>query len=309
MLVLIVIASVVSTCLIAREHFKTKAAYERERRETQEAQQERARAEQSFRQARRAVDFFAHLGEEELPNVPLLNGVRRRMLEAALAYYQEFIDQAGQDPLLQSELAVSHHRVQSLLGELSALEGTGQLMLLSDRAVQEDLALTPGQRDKVKALADNLARHWREALRHFGETGQEERRRAIIDLARANETALAEILAPEQARRLKQVVLQVQAPHSFSAPEVIEALKLTDAQRERIRGIQDDLALARWNHCQTEGDRTGMRKKIEDMKRNASDQIVRSLAVEQQAAWRNLTGAPFRPASELETVSKRCLEP
>jgi serine/threonine protein kinase len=295
MLGLSLVASVVSTCLIAREHFETKTAYERERRKSQEAQEERARAEQTFRQARRVVDFFAHLGEEELPTMPALNGVRRRMLEAALAYYQEFIDQAGDDPLLQSELAASHHRVETILSELSALEGTGQLVLLGDHAVQDDLGLNPGQRTRVEALGESLSRHWREAFRKFGEAGQEERRRKIIDLARENETVLGQILTPGQERRLRQIVLQVQAPHSFSSPRVIDALRLTSAQREAIRAIQDDLALARWNYFQTEGDRAGARKKIEEMKRNACEQIVHSLTAEQQAAWRNLTGAPLEP--------------
>ncbi len=293
MLGLSLVASVVTTCLIAREHFETKAAYERERRQNQEAQEQRARAEQSSRQARRVVDFFAHLGEEELPAVPALTGVRRRMLEAALAYYQEFIDQAGDDPLLHSDLAASHRRVETILSQLSALEGTGQLVLLGDRAVQDDLGLSGDQRARVQGLADNLTGHWREAFRKFGETGQEERHRTLIDLAHANETALQQILTPGQALRLKQIVLQLQAPHSFSAPQVVEALSLTGSQRETIRGIQDDLALARWNCFQTEGDRVGARRRIEAMKRNACEQIVRSLTVEQQAAWRNLTGAPI----------------
>jgi serine/threonine protein kinase len=298
-LALLVVGSVVSTCLIAREHYETKAAYERELREAEEAKKQRARAERSARQARCAVDFFTRLGEEEMSNTPFVNGVRRRMLEAALSYYQEFIDEAEGDPRLQSELTASRQRVKSILGELSALEGAGEFMLLGDRSVQDDLELTREQRDKVKALAEGITRHWRDAVHNLGELGQEDRRRRIIELAQNTEAALPQLLTPEQGRRLKQILIQVRAPHSFSSPEVAEVLQLTPAQKERIRGIQDDLSLAKWNYLQPEADRSALRKKIDEMKRNACEQILRTLTAEQRAAWRNLTGAPFRPGAEL----------
>ncbi len=297
MLTLSVIGSLVSTYLIAQEHFATKAAYESERLRSAEAQAERVRAEQAAKQARRVVDFFTRLSEEEMPNGPSLNAVRRRMLEAALTYYQEFIDQSGDDPRLQSELAASRRRVEVILAELSALEGTGQLILLGDRAVQDDLGLTSAQRARVKQLADNLGRLWRESPNAFG---AQDRRRSVIDLARTTEAALPGLLTADQSRRLKQLILQLQTPWSFSRPEVVEALQLTSTQREAIRGVQDDLGLAKWNCFQGDGDRAGARRKVAEMKRNASAQVLRSLTEEQQAAWRNLTGAPFHPPGEDE---------
>src|SRR5206468_119535 len=62
----------VSTLLIASAHRRTLAAYEAERDRTREAQEQRARAEQSFQQARRLVDFFTQVCEQELADMPPL---------------------------------------------------------------------------------------------------------------------------------------------------------------------------------------------------------------------------------------------
>jgi hypothetical protein len=103
-LFLALLGLLVSTVLIAREHAKTKAAFDREI-------QQRAAAEESFRQAQAAVDDFAQLGEEELANMPSMLGLRRRMLETALAYYQSFLEQREDDPTIRAELAATSTRV------------------------------------------------------------------------------------------------------------------------------------------------------------------------------------------------------
>jgi serine/threonine protein kinase len=132
LLVLLFLGLAASTAIIWREHAATKAAYEREReaherereaheRERQkaaEASRERALAEQSFVQARRNLEFFTLLSEEDLAHKPGLQRFRRKLLEAALAYHKSFIDQhgaAGGDVALQTEVAASHSRVARIL--------------------------------------------------------------------------------------------------------------------------------------------------------------------------------------------------
>src|SRR5258708_33502648 len=105
---------------------RTGAAYEAEARQ-------RARAEASFRQARKAVDFISQIAAEELRDRPDLQEVRRKLLEAALAYYQEFIDQCGDDPSLQAELASSHVWVA---GILHAIGSKAEAQAARERAVK-----------------------------------------------------------------------------------------------------------------------------------------------------------------------------
>jgi serine/threonine protein kinase len=106
LLFLTFIGSVVLTVSIAEEHAKTKKALERET--------------ESFRQARQAVDFFAELGQEKFGENADPTKVRRELLERALNYYQNFIEQRGDDPSLQAELAASYAKVANLLGDLGA---------------------------------------------------------------------------------------------------------------------------------------------------------------------------------------------
>ncbi len=97
-LILLSAASLVSTVLIRREQARTwteqqraEAAYRRERQRAEEA-------ETRFRLARRSVDELIQVSEEELAHRPGMEGLRKRLLTSALAYYQEFIEQRPNDP-------------------------------------------------------------------------------------------------------------------------------------------------------------------------------------------------------------------
>jgi hypothetical protein len=115
-----------STVLIAREQAKAEAAFLGERRKAVEALEQRARAEANFQQARRTVDFLVQICEEELPDRPPTQAARKRLLEEALAYYQEFIDQQSNDPSVQAELAASQARVERILSQLPPRDRPGR---------------------------------------------------------------------------------------------------------------------------------------------------------------------------------------
>ncbi len=48
------------------------------------------------------------------------------------------------------------------------------------------------------------------------------------------------MLKPEQVKRFKQIELQVGGVMAFNQPRVQEVLKLTDEQKEKIRGIGEE---------------------------------------------------------------------
>src|SRR5262249_22752451 len=98
----------VSNRLIQDEQDKTKAALKQEKQRATEA-------EQRFRQAREAVDLLIQVSEEELVDQPALQGLRKKLLEAALVYYQDFIQQRQDDPEAQAMLAAEQSRVQRIL--------------------------------------------------------------------------------------------------------------------------------------------------------------------------------------------------
>jgi serine/threonine protein kinase len=241
-LILLSAASTVSTALVRREQAKTLAeqrkaesAYRRERQRAEEA-------EARFRLARRSVDELIRVSEEELAHRPGMEGLRKRLLASALAYYQEFIDQRRSDPAALAELRDTTRRVETILADLAVLRAAGELYLLAQPSAHDDLRLDEGQRAKVADLSDRAGRRWIEA---FGDLAHlrppAERVRLALELARANEAEVDGILQPSQRVRLRQIALQTEGPAAFREPEVVEALGLTPGQRERIRAIEDEI--------------------------------------------------------------------
>ena len=128
---LVTTAVLVTVVALAASTALVRAAYVRERQKAQEA-------EESFRQAREAVDFFTQLIEDELPEMPPhLQSLRQKALEASLAYYQGFIDQRHDDASVRDELAASRERVKKFLAELTTMQGEGQWRLLEHRRWRE----------------------------------------------------------------------------------------------------------------------------------------------------------------------------
>lgn len=221
-----------STVLIAREHAKTKAAFESE-------SQQRAAAELSFRQARAAVDDFARLGEEELASMPSMLGLRRQMLETALAYYESFLAQREDDPSIRAELAETSARVTRMVDELSLLEAFAPLVLLADDRVQDELVLDDNQVAQIEAIFAQLS----DDERSEHESAEVSDRDAGAgsppgsDQLRSAKDQIVALLAPDQAKRLDQIALQQRGPFAFRQPAVIAALGLTREQRQQIAQV------------------------------------------------------------------------
>jgi serine/threonine protein kinase/Flp pilus assembly protein TadD len=86
----------------------TRRAYQAERNERDEA-------DRNFRIARQAVeDYFTQVSENQLLDAPGLEPLRKQLLETALHYYQQFIEQHADDPQLQADVAAAHLRVAQI---------------------------------------------------------------------------------------------------------------------------------------------------------------------------------------------------
>ncbi len=127
-LILVTTASLISTALLRREQGRTLAeqrkaelAYHHERQRAEEA-------EARFRLARRAVDELIRVSQEELAHRPGTEGLRKRLLASALAYYQEFIEQRRNDPGSQADAAGHHRRVETILADLAVLRAGGSAL-------------------------------------------------------------------------------------------------------------------------------------------------------------------------------------
>ncbi len=166
LLVIVVVGLSVTTALVSREQARTQEAFDRERLRAEEAVASRVLAQ-------RAADDLIRLAEEELADKPHLESLRKRLLEAALVYYQEFIEQRHEDHDAQEKLAATRDRVQKIVADLTALQGAGQLFLLEHPVVLEDLAQSVEQRERIIALS---SRHAAQRAKNLPVVLQHERR-------------------------------------------------------------------------------------------------------------------------------------
>src|SRR5262249_33862449 len=81
--------------------------------------EQRLEAEANFRKARAAVDtFLTKAGDERLRDVPRMEKARRELLEQAVAFNQGFLNQRGDDPEIQLELALTQGRLAKIYRQL-----------------------------------------------------------------------------------------------------------------------------------------------------------------------------------------------
>ena len=167
---LTLVGSLVSNWLIGQ-------ANDRANKALADSQLRTIEAEKRFQQARQAADLLIEISEKDLADTPPAQGLRKRLLEAALGYYRDFVAQHRGNPSSQAELVKVQDRLKKILDDLTVLEGAGQLILLSDRRVQTDLGMDKAQREKIDARTEEFSKKrldtldFRECPRPSGDPG------------------------------------------------------------------------------------------------------------------------------------------
>jgi hypothetical protein len=224
-----------------------------------------------------------------------MEGLRKRMLASALAYYQEFVDERRSDPGAQAALRDTTQRVETILADLAVLRTAGDLYLLAQPAALDDLKLDQQQREKVAELAARAGKRW---LESFGDLSRlpapAERARLRLEQARANEAEVAAILMPAQQRRLRQIALQSEGPAAFREPEVVEELSLTQAQREKIRAFEEEAQIARMREARAGSAPLGANKPNVSRRTPVMPSVLSVLTPDQLKRWHKLIGDPIR---------------
>ena len=325
-----------STALVAREQWKTKAAYDQLSAEQQRTRaaydaeaKQRTNAEKSFRQARQIVDFFIEVGEQELADKPELQDLRRVLLASALDYYQDFIEQARDDPSLQSQLSQTHLRVASILEEIGtraeALEALERAKQLQEGLVRRHPSTPEFQRglrtvyrrfgsmrggrelfllsnesvqkdlqlapEQIEALAQ--LRRKRDAAFDIRRDLSPEEFEAKFEELRKQEKSLTELLTARQQTRLKQIGLQQRGPAAFADPEVVASLKLSPEQQQTIRRLQDETHEFVRGSFRPGPLRTEEWEQIKQTWSKTWEKVLGVLTDEQMARWKELIGEPF----------------
>jgi serine/threonine-protein kinase len=107
----------------------------------EEADGQRALAEQNARKAHQAFDeAFTQVSESKLIDVPGAQPLRQQLLQSALRYYQDFLARRHDDPALQADVTAAHFRTAAVLLALDqgdrALAEMRKGLDLADRFLQ-----------------------------------------------------------------------------------------------------------------------------------------------------------------------------
>jgi hypothetical protein len=226
------------------------------------------------------LDSLVQVSVDSLAGASDVEDVRLELLEASLEYYQEFIEQAHDNPPLQSALAAAHLRVAKILHAVgstpAAKEAFRKALEMQEKLVREnpgdfglrrtlfsmyqDQGILSGHLHAALLGKDEVQRHLQmtedqvAAMEAVLEQQREARRRPnfwrdvdVVEMrttyqqhTEARRKAIGEILDDTQRQRLEQIVLQRRGTHAFSDDLVSSQLRLTAEQRVRISMIQNE---------------------------------------------------------------------
>ena len=336
-LVLLTLGLICSTFLILQERNKTQAALIDVSREYAEKETQRKRAEQernaaetnltlanrNFDQARKMLESFIQVAAEDLAPHPDLQDVRSRLLQESLVYYQDFIEQARDNPPLQAELAKSHQRVANILHSIgstpAARVALEQALRTQERLAQEN----PTDKDLIKNLAemyrdlgvltdarplklvchaavqseisatpsqiDRISALWDEYHhkhdRFCGRKCDPTEWRRLRKLACEDVIdELRTLLNAKQFNRLEEIERQQLGADILSNPKVADALGLTAVQRLKISEISEKTE----HKCF----KTNNGNRICMAFTNQQSKKIELLTAEQIQKWKSLLGNP-----------------
>lgn len=207
------------------------------------AEQQRLRAEANFRQAFRAVGDFARVSKHPLFDTPALRPLRFEARQAILRYYQEFVRQGADDPVLLRELAEAHLQANVVLEEGDEKAAAAEI----ERAVELYERLLRRRPDDPSCL-EPLAR----ACQSLGDM-----RRRIAQPGQA-------LRSYERARELNdrlaaaEPVDAMRSCRSLSLACTIGELRYTLGQVEEARRTAEELQ-TRWEGVRAAGPDDGAR--------------------------------------------------
>jgi Spy/CpxP family protein refolding chaperone len=182
------------------------------------------------------------------------------------------------------------------------LSGTA---LAAQKSVAEDLKLTDDQGAKVKKIGEDLRTKYADDLKSAGK----DREKSAEVRKKMNEEStklLAEALKPEQIKRLRQIEIQLGGLAILSREDVAKELKLTDKQKEDLKGRADDLRKDTGAIFQDAGkDKFAeAMAKVRTLSGEAATKFVSTLTDDQKALHKEMTGKKFEGKIEFTPMRR-----
>jgi len=197
--------------------------------------------------------------------------------------------------------------------------------LLRSGQVQEELKLTDDQKSELGELAQQQFAEMRERFagrrqENPEELSEDERQaqrekmmKEFQERAKIMEEKIRAILEPKQFKRVKQIELQQMGAMAFTRPDVAQALKMTEEQKQEMKELFEDVQKKRQEIGQQTGalfqgfreasdeDREKMREKMEQFRaqgealnKETQQKAMALITDEQKGMLKNLMGEPFK---------------
>ncbi len=174
--------------------------------------------------------------------------------------------------------------------------GGGTGVLVANKGVQEELKITDEQKTKLTKINEDLRSKAREAFQNAA-GDFDKAREEMQKLNDAAAKSIYEVLKPEQAKRLKQIELQVAGFNALSREDVQKELKLTDKQKAEVKTVSEKMRNDIMEMMQGAfGDFEKMQenqKKIQAMNKENIDKVVKTFSDEQKKTWTEMLGKSF----------------
>src|SRR5262249_13718545 len=170
-----------------------------------EAQEQRAK--DNFALARQAVDeMLSEVGYQHLKDVPQAEAVRRALLTRALAFYQKFLHEGGDDPAVRQETARAYQRLGDIhkkLDEYPQAEDAFRRAVGLQASPAESAPAEPGCRH-------DLARTWQRLGLLYRDSGRVQQAKVVYKQALAvREELVAEHPRPEYRDELAVLLIDL----------------------------------------------------------------------------------------------------
>lgn len=191
--------------------------------------------------------------------------------------------------------------------------GSAYSLVATNKALQDELKVTDEQKKKVEEALKPINDKRREAFSGggFGQNATEEQRKEMAEkmakLSEETKKAVEGALDDKQKTRLSEINYQVMGFAAYSNKDVQEKLKITDAQKEKIKAVAETYAKDRAELAKdaprgargqqpSEEDvkkQAEYRKKTDALRGEAEDKVKAELTAEQKDTWKKMVGEKF----------------
>lgn len=177
-------------------------------------------------------------------------------------------------------------------------EGTVEIMLLRQKSVRDDLKIPEATAEKIHKYA---AEQWKKA-QDVVQLPVNEQDAKFAAMEKENERFLEQTLNAQQRKRLNEITLQIAGLLYVTRKDIASQLKLTAEQTEQARKFQKE-AKTEMEEVIESTKPEQRRETFAELRKTSRKRLLDLLTDEQEATWKQMTGAPFN--GDFEFAGKR----